>query len=370
MSSRARDAGLDAARGLAMGLMILVNNAGDWSHVYAPLRHAEWHGFTLADLVFPLFLWVSGAAAAWSLARLRDEVALGQVSHSGAGKALRRAMTLFGLGLLLNAIPAWDWSTLRVYGVLQRIALVALFLWFWARTMPRSRDLLGAASVLVVWTLLLIIPEQGVDKAHNLGAQVDRWSVGQAHLYLQGVYDPEGLLSTLGACATGLLGLYTGERIRAHATKSPAHTATTSALVFGAGCLFAGGALSFSVPLNKPLWTSSFVLWTAGLCSLVWWLLARMATRAWWRYPHELLVAMGHNALLLYMGAGLLARFFLWWKLPWQGGASSARSVLYQQYFAPLAEPQTASLLFAASNLLIWCPLLVWLHRKGWRWSA
>ncbi len=370
MSKRTRDAGLDAARGLAMGLMILVNNAGDWSHVYAPLRHAEWHGFTLADLVFPLFLWVSGAAAAWSLARLRDEVAVGKVTHSAGSKALRRGLTLFGLGLLLNAIPTWDWSTLRVYGVLQRIALVALFLWFWARTMPRQRDLAGALVLLVVWMLLLIVPEQGLDKALNLGAQVDRWSVGQAHLYLQGVYDPEGLLSTLGACATGLLGLHAGERIRAAATQSPLHTGTRAVLRFGAACLLSGLALSLLVPINKPLWTSSFVLWTAGLCSAVWWLLSRASSHTWWRYPHELLVAMGHNALLLYVGAGFLARALLWWKLPWQGGESSARNVLYQTYYAPLTEPHLASLLFAASNLLIWCPLLMWLHRKGWRWSA
>lgn len=361
-----RDAGLDAARGLAMGLMIVVNNAGDWSHVYAPLKHAAWNGFTLADLVFPLFLWVSGAAAAWSLASLRDQRAQGAVEGAGAAKALRRFAVLFGIGLCLNAIPAFDLAGLRIPGVLQRIALAALFVWAWARCMPRKADLAGAAALIVVWTLLLVVPEGGLDPVQNLGARLDRAILGREHLYQHAAFDPEGLLSTLGACATALLGLHAGEQIRS----SGAREVRGRLALHGCACLALGAAATLVVPLNKPLWTGSYVLVAAGACALVRVALDSLAQLRAWSPVHALLAAMGHNALLLYVGAGLLARLLLAWQVPWQDGTSSARSVLYQTWFAPLGEAHATSLLFAAANLLLWCPLLVWLHRRGWRWSA
>lgn len=361
-----RDAGLDAARGLAMGLMIVVNNAGDWSSVYAPLKHAAWHGFTLADLVFPLFLWVSGAAAAWSLARLRDQREQGEVVDAGASRAFRRFAVLFGIGVALNAIPAFDLAHLRIPGVLQRLALAALFLWAWARSMPRKHDLAGATLLVVAWNLLLVLPANGLDQIDNLGARLDRLLLGREHLYQQAAFDPEGLLSTLGACATALLGLHAGETIRALGTTAARRTL----LANGAACLALGAAATFVVPLNKPLWTGSYVLVAAGLCAWIWWALARLSEVRAWRPLHALLAAMGHNALLLYVGAGLLARLLLAWQMPGQDGSSSARSVLYRACFAPLGEAHATSLAFALANLLLWCPLLLLLHRRGWRWSA
>jgi predicted acyltransferase len=360
-----RNGGLDAARGLAMGLMVLVNNAGDWSHVYGQLRHAEWHGFTLADLVFPLFLWVSGASAAWSLARVRAARAAGEPVSGAWGRASRRAGILFGLGLALNFLPACDPSSLRIMGVLQRIALVALFLHAWARLVPARFDLAGALLLLAAWSLLLAVPEGGLDPATNLGARLDRLVFTTAHLYRGAEFDPEGLLSTMGACATGLLGLATGEALRSRG----AATARVRTCAFGAALLATGLALSPWVPVNKPLWTSSYVLVAAGLCAWIW--AALDAASAWrpWRAPHLVLSAMGRNALLLYVGSGLLARFLAWWK-PSGAEGGSARVLLHEALFGDMADPRLGSLLFAAANLLAWCPLLVWLDRRGWRWSA
>ncbi len=360
-----RNAGLDAARGLAMGLMVLVNNAGDWSHVYAQLRHAEWHGFTLADLVFPLFLWVSGAAAAWSLARVRAARAAGEPAPGSWSRTLRRAGVLFGLGLVLNFLPACDPSTLRIMGVLQRIALVALFLHAWARMVPARHDLKGAVLLLAVWSLLLALPAGGLEPATNLGARLDRLVFSTAHLYRGAEFDPEGLLSTLGACATGLLGLMAGEALR----RDAAPTARRRSLTSGAALLALGLALATWVPVNKPLWTSSYVLVAAGSCA---WILALLdVASSWrpWRMPQRVLSAMGRNALLLYVGSGLLARLLAWWR-PSGAEGPSARAALHEALFAGMADPRLGSLLFAAANLLIWCPLLLWLDRRGWRWSA
>lgn len=360
-----RNAGLDAARGLAMGLMVLVNNAGDWSHVYGQLRHAEWHGFTLADLVFPLFLWVSGASAAWSLARLRAARDAGEPMPGSWPRSLRRAAVLFGLGVLLNFLPACDVATLRVMGVLQRIALVALFLHAWARLVPRRFDLVGAALLLWTWGLLLAVPAGGLDPATNLGARLDRLVFTTAHLYRGAQFDPEGLLSTLGACATGLLGLAAGSALR----QGVGAATRRRACAVGAAWLALGLALSPWLPINKPLWTSSYVLVAAGLCAWIW--AALDAASAWrpWRAPHLVLSAMGRNALLLYVGSGLLARLLLWWR-PAGAEGPSARAALHESLFAGLGDPRLGSLCFAAANLLLWCPLLVWLDRRGWRWSA
>src|SRR5712664_256104 len=197
---------LDAFRGLTIAAMVLVNNPGTWVAVYAPLTHTRWHGLTPTDVIFPFFLFIVGVAI--------------PLSPPTAGRVLRRAAVIFALGIVLNGLPGFDWATIRIPGVLQRIAvcyLVAGVLFL--VTGWRTHAFVAAGLLLGYWVVMTAVPVPGygagdLGKAGNLAAYLDRALLG-SHLWQAAkVYDPEGILSTAPAVATALLGVLAGHWLR------------------------------------------------------------------------------------------------------------------------------------------------------------
>jgi predicted acyltransferase len=375
---------LDALRGLTIAAMILVNNPGAWGsrYQYTPLRHAEWHGCTFTDLVFPAFLFCAGAAIVPALGR---KVAAGAPRGPLVAAIGRRVAALVLLGLLLSAFPlvtfAEDRALLaplldvRVPGVLQRIGvcygLAALLVLF---TSPRTQVHVLVACVLGHWLVSTLVPVPGVgmpdldDPARTLQGWLDRAVFG-AHVYRGGSYDPEGLLSTIPALATTLCGVVAG-RVLAGAGGSEAKVAAL--LRLGAVWLLLGAVWSWFLPLNKPLWTGSYALWTAGVAAsglgLCVWLFEQ---RGLARLAHPLQV-YGVNALLVFVGSGLLARTLgRLVEVPTGGGPLSAQAWFFQRVLLPaIGDPKLASLAFALLWVLGWYAVLAALYRRGIVWRV
>lgn len=363
----ARLLSLDVFRGLTIAAMILVNNPGTWSAIYSPLEHAAWHGWTPTDLIFPFFLFIVGVSIALALGK---KVETGGVTTAVYLKIFRRAALIFLLGLFLAGFPFFDLTTLRIPGVLQRIAVcyLAASLVF-VRTNWRAQAALAVALLFVYWALMTLIPVPGCeittidDKACNLAAYIDRAVFGANHIWRQAkVYDPEGILSTVPAISTALAGVLTGQWLRAN----------RSDLEKAGGMFFAGVSLvaigwawNFFFPINKALWTSSYVVFSAGmaLCLLAFcfWLVDIKGCKAWTK-PF---VIFGVNALALYVFSGLLAKTLGIIKVNGANGNQiSLQKYIFDNIFAPLAAPINASLLYAVTYILLWLFLMWLLYRK------
>ena len=377
----ARHLSLDVFRGAAVALMILVNNPGSWNHLYPPLAHAPWHGCTPTDLVFPFFLFAVGNALALVLPGL-----LAGPAAAFWIKLLRRTALVFLIGLLLNAVSLWRWDAqggftlrglehLRTLGVLQRIALcwgaAALIVW-WAR--GRTGVVAGAAVALLLlyWVLFLILPA-GTDPYSlegYFGTHWDRAVLGASHLYQgEGVpFEPEGLASTLPAVAQVLLGVLVGQAI----ARGGSSALLVARLFMAATALLALAYLwQLAMPLNKKLWTSSYVLLTTGLALLVlaslMLLLDVQGRRGAWVRFFEV---FGTNALFIFVLSGLVPR--LLGMLRWGGvGAdgiartTSPMGWLYRKLFEGVGgDPRLGSLLFAVANLLVYWLVARELHRR------
>lgn len=343
--------------------MILVNNPGDWGHIYAPLEHAPWHGWTPTDLIFPFFLFIVGVSITF---------ALGNGGGSNViSKILKRSLTLFLLGLFLNFFPRFDLSVVRIPGVLQRIALVYLACsLIFLKTSPRQQLYLLAGILVGYWLLMTVVPVPGVGYANlepetNLAAWFDRTFITPAHVYKPAkVWDPEGLLSTLPAIGTGLLGLLTGTWLR---TNRPA--AEKVAWLFTAGCLttLAGLIWNGFFPINKALWTSSFVCVAGGLAmlglALCYWLIDVKNVRRG-VLPF---VAFGVNAITVFFLSGLIPRIMNLIHVTQADGTElGLKEYLYRTLIAPpFADPINASLAGALTFVLIWFGILWWMYRKN-----
>jgi predicted acyltransferase len=351
-----------------MAAMVIVNTPGDWSHVYAPLLHADWHGWTPTDLIFPFFVFIVGVS-----------IVLSSRSAGSFTTIARRATLLYAIGLGLALYPNFNFATVRVMGVLPRLAFcyfaaALVFRAVAARPDPvRLRTVLAAAGVLLVgyWALLTFVPVPGgtagdLSPTGNLGAWLDRTVIGEAHLWRQSkTWDPEGLLSTLPAIATALTGVAAGIVLR-----SSRLTVDKMLLLAGAGlvAVVAGMAWGTRFPINKNLWTSSYVLLTSGLASttlaVCYWVVdGRSPGKAWCR-P---LIVFGTNALALFVLSGLLVKTLILIKVAGTDGARvSLYAWIYQHIFAPLASPKNASLLFAIAALLVLYGILELLYRRRW----
>jgi predicted acyltransferase len=343
--------------------MVLVNNPGTWRAVYPPLRHAEWHGFTPTDLIFPFFLFIVGVAIPLALGR---RLSAAQPRSSVVMKILRRSAIIFALGLLLHAIPNFDLATLRIPGVLQRIALCYLaaaliFLW----TGWRVQAGLAIAFLLGYWAVLALVPVPGfgtgrLDPEGNLAAYVDRALFGQHVWRAARVYDPEGLLSTVPAIATTLCGVLAGGWLR---TAGSRRKIVLGFLAAGLGGILLGEIWHAWLPINKALWTSSYALLTAGAALVAlaacYWLVEMRGHRAWTR-PF---VVLGVNALALFFLSSLVARLLIVIKVPGGAGPISLHGWLYGHLFAPWASPPNASLAYAIAYLALWLGVLWLLDR-------
>lgn len=351
-----------------MAAMVIVNNPGDWGTVYAPLRHAEWHGWTPTDLVFPFFLFIVGVS-----------ITYGRTSRGPWRGIVGRGATLWGLGLFMAAFPLFRLATLRVPGVLARIAwcyvAAVLVVRLLPATPPRNRERWVAAITAVLlagyWMLLTLVPVPGgvagdLSPSGNLGAWLDRALLG-GHLW-KADWDPEGVLSTIPAVGTTLLGVLAGWWLPAAA--SPRQL-VRGLLAWGLAGVVAGLAWSAWFPLNKSLWTSSYVLFTGGLASVClaacyWWCDVAPSTVA--RRVAEPFVALGRNAILLFVLSGLVAKTLIY--LKWPDPTMSLARWIHISAFAPMAPPHLASLLYALANLALLYALLAALHRRQIYWRV
>jgi predicted acyltransferase len=359
----ARLRSLDAFRGLTIAGMILVNNPGTWSAIYPPLRHAPWHGLTPTDLIFPFFLVIVGLAIPPSLG--------GRSPSEAVVRVARRSAVIFALGLVLSAVPQFDLATLRIPGVLQRIAvcyLAAAVLFLTTRW--RTQAAVAAALLLGYWAALTLVPVPGYGRADlgpetNLGAWLDRAVLGQDHMWrVSRVYDPEGILSTVPAVATVLIGVLAGTWMK----RERASRATASGLALaGAAATVVGAAWSLTFPLNKSLWTSSYAVLTSGLALLTFALCYWAVELRGWRRWAAPFVVLGVNALAVYFLSQLTAQLLVWLRVD---ASVPLKRFLFEHVFAPWATPVNASLAYAATYLVLWWVLMWGLDRGGIRLRA
>ena len=364
-----RSLALDALRGGAVALMILVNNPGSWQHLFAPLAHAPWHGCTPTDLVFPFFLFAVGASLAFTLPQMGSEF---------WPKVTKRAALLFAIGLFLNASPflRWNaegelalrsWDNLRLMGVLQRIALA----YFFAAVIVRglgARGALRAAVVMLLGYWAACVAFGGAEP-YSLegffGTAIDRALLGPAHLY-QGEgapFDPEGLTSTVPAVAQVLLGHAAGRWLVRHRPDT-----ALIARLFTIACvlLALGYAWQLVMPLNKKLWTSSYVLLSSGLALAAVALLAQgLDVRQRCGRVATALLAFGRNALFVFVLSGFVPRVLA--LLRWREGAewTSPLPWLYRHVFAAIpGDPRLGSLAYALAVLAALVALALWMDRR------
>jgi predicted acyltransferase len=363
---------LDVFRGLAIAGMILVNTPGSWEHVYPLLRHAPASGCLPADLVFPFFLFILGASLHLSQSRKPGR-------PFAFRRALRRAVLLFAIGLLLNSVSeVLDWlmrpgpplfAHLRIMGVLQRISLTYLLASLFISIAPlRVLKPASAALLLAYWGLLALVPVPGYGQgdfspAGSLAAWLDRLLLSPAHLYRGGHCDPEGLLSTLPATITVLAGFFICRWLTSQ--QQPSRAARGLALAGGL-CLALGRLWGWAFPITKDLWTSSYVVYTAGWALLVLAGCYAAVEIKGWRLPTRPLEILGRNSILIYVGASLLARLLLGITVHPGPPTLSAYGWIYERLFAAWLGPAAGSLGFALAYLLLWWLVARALYQRGW----
>jgi predicted acyltransferase len=354
---------LDAFRGLTIAGMILVNNPGTWGAIYDPLEHAAWHGWTPTDFVFPFFLFIVGVSITLALARRAEA---GGPKRDLYVKILRRTLIIFALGLFLSGFPFDNLSALRIPGVLQRIAVCYFFAsLIFLHTSWRTQALITAALLVFYWLLLTLVAAPGfaagdLSMEGSLASYVDRTLLA-GHTW-KPLYDPEGLLSTIPAIATTLCGVLTGHLLRSR--QSPVEK-VAAMFVAGAACVVIGWAWNFWFPINKPLWTCSFVVFTAGLAlqllALCYWLIDLKGYRRW-AVPF---VIFGTNALALYFLAELFSHLISIITFARADGTRvDLKTLIFENVYAPLASPEAASLMFALCTVLLWLGVMTILYRR------
>ncbi len=378
---------LDVFRGATVALMILVNNPGTWSHIYDPLKHAPWHGCTPTDLVFPFFLFAVGNAMAFVLPKLEA---------AGVGvfwkKIIKRTLLIFIIGLLLNWFPfiKWDgdaivfkpWafitaegnpSGIRIFGVLQRIALCYFFASVIAHYFKQKGAFVISAFILLAYWFLCVAanPSDPFSLAGWFGTKIDIALVGEAHIYKgEGVsFDPEGLMSLFVAIVQVIFGYLAGSYIL---QKGKTHEMINGLFVAGCVLLFAAYCWDMVFPINKKIWTSSYTLFTTGLALLILAVMIHIIEFKNWRGGwSRFFDVFGKNALFIFVVSGALPRLLALIRIPGKIDATGK-----QMYISPFgwfyehickailpAEPRVGSLIYALSFIsLMW--FFAWLLDK------
>lgn len=351
--------------------MLLVNNPGSWSAIYPPLQHARWHGWTPTDLIFPFFLFIVGVTTHLSLSVRR---ARGDGDAALVRQVLRRGGLIVLFGLLLAAfpfVPLTRFTEIRLPGVLQRIgvayiagALLTL------RTTARQQGVILAAILLGYWALMTLVPVPGHglgphtldDPSASLAAWLDRAVFG-SHLWRSAkTWDPEGLLSTLPAIGTVIMGVAAGRWI---GSERPLAERLAGLFAVGSLAMVAGLTWHWSFPINKSLWTSSYAVFTGGMACVA------LATCLWvvdvlgitsWTAPFRW---YGMNPMVAFLGSGAMARLLgSVITVPSGSDRVPLQRVIFDQAFASWLAPRNASLLYAVTFVVFWAGILGWLHRR------
>ncbi len=393
---RERLLSLDVFRGMTVAGMLLVNNPGDWAASYDPLEHARWHGWTPADLVFPFFLFIVGITTYLSLGARRGR---GDTEDAIRAQIVRRGTLIFLFGLLINGFPYFTWGDVagvaeptlgqrivdrllhwRVMGVLQRIGIaytIAALLTL--RTTVRQQIVIVASLLVGYWIVMtmLLVPGEGTmgaalldQPSRTMAAWVDRavldwsrWGLGN-HLWGSSVtWDPEGVLSTVPAIGSVMLGNLAGRWLgeRRPLTERLAAMSAASGLAMMAGLMW-----SWVFPINKSLWTSSYALFTAGVAalalSIVMWIVDFNRVR---RFTTPFVV-FGVTPIVALVGSGVMSRcIYSIFEVTYAGEPISLQQGIYRTLFASWLSPMNASLAFALAFVAFWYGVLLLLHRRG-----
>jgi predicted acyltransferase len=354
---------LDIFRGMTIAFMIIVNTPGSWKYVYAPLKHAEWHGCTPTDLVFPFFLFIVGVSSWYSLKKFGNEINGSSLLRIG-----RRMLAIFAVGLLLTIFPFFnrDYSMLRIMGVLQRIALAyGLGAIICLSVKKEYLWIVTAVLLLLYWAVLAFFG--GADPYSlndNFALKADLAILGRNHMYKGfGIpFEPEGLLSTIPSICTVIIGYFTGQLISKGAASGKT---VVQLLVIGAGMAGLGYLWGMVFPINKALWTSSYVLYSAGFAMMILGLIYLVADVLKFQMWGTFFVIFGTNALFTFAMAAIWTKMMLYViKIPSGGEKLSFYSWFYEKVCVRVAGNLNGSLMFAVIQvLLLWCLALI-LYRK------
>ncbi len=389
-TTRERLLSLDVFRGLTIAGMLLVNDPGTWSAIFPPLEHAEWHGWTPTDLIFPFFLFIVGITTHLSLSARR---ARGDDDAAIVKQILRRGIIIYLLGFAMALFPFYQWGTIesmpnasawdrivwriehvRILGVLARIGIVYIcagLLTF--KTTLRQQIIIIAGLLFGYWFAMTLIPVPGENeigalllhtKDRHLAAYVDRAILGANHIWTGSVtFDPEGILSTFPAIATAMLGVIAGRWI----AERDRQLLERIAGLFAVGSLgmVLGLMWNWSFPINKNLWTSSYVIFTAGMACValatIMWIVDHYDVK-WWTKPF---VVFGVNPIVAFVGSGVMARLiYTLWHVNYNGASVSIQNAIYQIAFASWLPPRLASLGFALGFVLLWYGILLVLYKR------
>lgn len=371
---RERLVSLDVFRGMTVAGMLLVNNPGTWSAIYPPLEHAPWNGWTPTDLIFPFFLFIAGITTHLSLSARRAQ---GADESAIRRQIIKRGALIVLFGLIVAAFPFYPvtrFTHIRIPGVLQRIGVAyACAALLTMRGTLKQQVLVVVTLLFGYWFAMTLLPVPdsmgGVGAnlmnapSRTLAAWTDRFLLG-GHLWVSSkTWDPEGPLSTIPAIGTAMLGVFAGRWI---GERRPIEERLNGLFAVGALAMTAGLMWHWSFPINKSLWTSSYVLFTAGMAcvaigTIMWIIDLKRVT--WWTRPF---VIYGVNPIIAFVGSGMMARLiYSLWKVDVDGKPTSIQAVVYQNMFASWLEPRDASLAFALSFVAFWFVILWALWRKN-----
>ncbi|HXG38103.1 MAG TPA: DUF5009 domain-containing protein [Bacteroidota bacterium] len=374
--SSKRLASLDVFRGATIAGMMLVNNPGDWGHIYPPFKHAAWHGWTYTDTIFPFFLWIVGVAMTFSFAK---RIERGDDKTKLALHVLQRSAIIFALGLFLSGFPfglafghKFSWDSIRIPGVLQRIAVCYLVVGLlFLKTNLRQQVWITGALLGIYWIAMKVIPVPGygagvLEPTGNLCWYIDSTLLA-GHTWSGAPvpgFDPEGIFSTLPAIATTLFGALTGHLLRSEKSQEEK---TVWLFVHGSLLLFAGSIMDYFLPINKNLWTSSYSVFMAGLAmvclGVCYWLIDVKGHRRWTKW----LEIYGQNAITMFVLAGLFGRLSTVVKVSGpDGDPISLKTWYYQALFVPVGDPMIASLLHSLMYVALLYLIAYVMYRKNW----
>lgn len=364
----ARLLSLDVFRGITIAGMILVNNPGSWGNIYPALKHAPWHGVTPTDLIFPFFLFIVGVAVTFSFSKRKER---GDNQTKLMLQVFRRALILFVLGLIMHGFttqvgfPFFRLEGIRIPGVLQRIAVVYLFAsLIYLKFNIKVLTYIASGLLLIYWGLMTLVPVPGVGYANlepttNLAAWLDRTLLEGNLWRATKVWDPEGILSTIPAISTALFGILTGHWLRSKADDA---TKVVWMFVWGNIGILLGMIWDMWFPINKALWTSSYVVYSAGLAliflAMCYWLID-IKNYKWWTKPF---VVYGLNAITVFFLSGIVARLIT--EIRVTENNIALKAYIYETFFTSWLSPLNASLGFALVYVLIWLGLMWLLYAR------
>jgi predicted acyltransferase len=360
-----RLASIDAFRGATIAGMIIVINPGSWKYIYTPLRHADWNGLTLADLVYPFFLFVVGVSITFSFSKILEQ----NISKKNLyPKIIRRSIILFLLGLFINTFPDFDLINIRIMGVLQRIALCYLIVsLIFLNTKLSTQIILSLLFLSIYWAImeLVLVPEVGYgiyEKGRNAAAYLDKFILAGHMGYYEKMGEPEGFISTLPSLSTTMFGVFAGFLLK---KKENPYKSISIFLSFGIAGIILGLLWSIWLPINKNLWTSSYSVFTAGIALVVYSSFYYFIDILDFKKLAKPFIVFGTNAITVYVLSIVFAKLI---NLPkfnsTDGNSYHIKALFYNNILAPIFGNYNASLVYAVLYTTIWCGLIWIMYNK------